>query len=327
MRAVGRKWRPSLWFVLGGALAGTLALSLAGLVVFRYLGPAIGFGEAAILVSLVIGLLTAILWFLLWRLLLRPITALAAYASAVRTAPATQVPPPARFGTRELRDMGASVIDMAATLSNREATIRSFTDHVTHELKTPVSSIRAAAELLEDGGGLSTADRRLAARILGACAQMQTQLEALRDVAAAREADHHGQTRLDDHLVPLGAAHPGLSLTVRNGAVALPLSARGLAIVLGHLIGNSAAQGARRVELAAEADGAGPVLHVSDDGPGISEGNAPHVFEPFFTTRRDAGGSGMGLTIVANILQAHGARITLSPSRRGAVFRIDFPPA
>ena len=77
-----RKWRPSLWLVLGGALAGTLALSLAGIVTLRYLGPEIGFRHAAVLLAAIIGLLTAVLWLMLLRVLLRPVTALAAYAAA-----------------------------------------------------------------------------------------------------------------------------------------------------------------------------------------------------------------------------------------------------
>ena len=68
-----QKWRPSLAFVLGGALCGTLALSFVGLVAFRYLGPMMGFREAAILLAIIIAGATSILGWLLVRLLLRPI--------------------------------------------------------------------------------------------------------------------------------------------------------------------------------------------------------------------------------------------------------------
>ena len=63
-----RNWRPSLALVLGGGLAGTLALSFAGLVTLRYLGPVIGFRNAAILLALVITLATGALGWLLVRL-------------------------------------------------------------------------------------------------------------------------------------------------------------------------------------------------------------------------------------------------------------------
>ena len=70
------KWRPSLAFVLGGALCGTLALSFAGLITYRYLGPAIGFRDAAMLLAGIIAAATAVLCWMLVRLLLRPITEL-----------------------------------------------------------------------------------------------------------------------------------------------------------------------------------------------------------------------------------------------------------
>ena len=65
-------------------------------------------------------------------------------------------------------------------------------------------------------------------------------------------------------------------------------------------------------------------LVVADDGPGISPGNRAHVFEPFFTTRRDSGGTGMGLTIAANLLAAHGCTIRLCETGPGAAFEIGF---
>jgi len=315
-----RKWRPSLWFVLGGAMGGTLALSLIGLVIFRYLGPVIGFGEAAILLGAAIGLLTGALWLILVRLLQRPVTGLAAYAAAVRAAPDAATPQPAHFGTRELHRMALNVIDMAGTLADREATIRSFTDHVTHELKTPVTAIRAATELLEDDPALSPGNRALVGQIAGAGEQMQRQLAALRELAAAREVPLGGGGRLADLLPALGADHPGLQITAGGAERPLPLSPDALGIVLRHMADNAAAHGAGTLRLTADAEG----LTIADDGKGISPGNRAHVFEPFFTTRRDSGGTGMGLYIVARLMKAQGAEIALVPASTGTTFRITF---
>ncbi|PQV59003.1 signal transduction histidine kinase [Defluviimonas denitrificans] len=316
-----RRWRPSLWFVLGGAMGGTLGLSLIGLVIFRYLGPVIGFGEAAILLGAAIGILTGALWLILVRLLQRPVTGLAAYAAAVRAAPDAATPEPAHFGTRELHRMAVNVIDMAGTLADREATIRSFTDHVTHELKTPVTAIRAATELLEDDPALSPGNRALVGQIAGAGEQMQRQLAALRELAAAREVPLGGGGRLADLLPSLGADHPGLQVTAGGAERPLPLSPDVLGIVLRHMADNAAAHGARALRLTADAEG----LTIADDGKGISPGNRAHVFEPFFTTRRESGGTGMGLYIVARLLKAQGAEIAIAPTPSGTTFRITFP--
>jgi two-component system, OmpR family, sensor kinase len=61
---------------------------------------------------------------------------------------------------------------------------------------------------------------------------------------------------------------------------------------------------------------------VHDDGPGISPGNRDRVFDPFFTTRREQGGTGMGLAIVSALLQAHGGSIMLEQSDAGARFMV-----
>ncbi|MHA6264234.1 sensor histidine kinase [Arenibacterium sp. CAU 1754] len=321
MRDIERqKWRPSLWVVLGGALAGTLVLSVAGLVIFRYLGPDIGYKRAAVLLTLMIGALTAVPWFLLLRLLLRPMTALSDYAAATRLSPGRPADLPGHFGTRELHDMGQSVIDMAYTLQNREATIRTYTDHVTHELKTPVSAIRAATELLEDSTRLTEQDRALVGQIAGAGHQIEAQLDALRQAAAARAADHHGHVRLGDIIDEITAAHGDLEIHVSGETIVLPLSAKGLRIVLDHLLENARAHGATAVDLTVS----NGRLTVTDNGRGISDGNRDHVFEPFFTTRRETGGTGMGLAIVDSLLRAHGGRITLAPGGPGATFDIRF---
>ncbi len=319
MAGLKRKWRPSLGFVLGGGLAGTLALSLLGLIALRYLGPEIGFRNAAVLLAICIGLATCLLGYLLVRLLLRPISALAQYSAAVQTGEPAN--PPGHFGTQELAQLAGSVLGMADTLQRREASIRSFADHVTHELKTPVTAVHAATELLQDSNNLTEQDHVLLQQISGANAQMQTQLSALRRVAAARVPEHHGTSVLHDLQVDLRKTFPELNLTIDNPEQPLPLAASGLQIVLHQLLDNAQRHGAAHVTLSAQPG----ILIIQDDGPGVSEGNRDRIFSPFFTTARELGGTGMGLTIAANLLGAHGARISLVPSETGARFEVDFP--
>jgi two-component system, OmpR family, sensor kinase len=322
MSGIKRKWRPALWQVVLGALLGTLGMSFLGLIALRYLGPEIGFRAAAVIIGGVILLATLVLAYLLSRLLLRPVSALATRAGELVRDPMARAEPLQHYGTQELRDLGESVLDMAERLQAREATIRSYTDHVTHEMKTPLSAIRAAAEMLEEAK-LDQEGRALVTAISDAGAQMERQLQALRRAAAAREPGHHGQCRLADVVPEMVAAHPGLRVVVTGEEVAFPLAAEGLGIVLQQLLANAAAAGAGTVWLT----GGPGVLRVEDDGRGISEGNRAHVFEPFFTTRREDGGTGMGLTIVANLLAAHGAGIRVLDPVRGAAFEIGFREA
>lgn len=315
-------WRPSLGLVLGGALAATLLLSFAGLVALRYLGPVIGFRAAAVLLALVITAATAVLGWLLVRLLLRPIRALEHYAEAQQNGAGAQ--PPVHFGTHELRATARRVIAMAEALRDREATVRAYTDHITHELRTPVAGIRAAVELIEDSDGLPRDARALASQIDGARRQLEDQLDSLRRAALARETRYLGHATLGGVLPGLAKDWPGLTLGVTGAELSVPLAQEGLALVLGQLLRNAAEHGATEVSLRVTGDRGARAIDVTDNGRGISAGNAPAIFDPFFTTRRETGGTGMGLTVVRNILRAHRADIVLLRGETGASFRIGF---
>ena len=66
-------------------------------------------------------------------------------------------------------------------------------------------------------------------------------------------------------------------------------------------------------------------ITVSDTGPGVSEANVFRIFTPFFTTARESGGSGLGLSIVRSLLEAHGGTVELAGAGRGATFVIRLP--
>lgn len=320
---LGYKWRPSLLLVLSGALATVLAMPLAGLLALRALIDTLGFRHSAIMIGILVLLVTVILGVLLWRLLLNPITALAAKASAVTLGQGAAMTALRHYGTQELRDLGQSVLDMATTLQNREASIRSFADHVTHELKSPITAIRGAAEVLEDAP-LSDQDRLLLGSIKSAAARMELQLGALRQMAAAREPTHFGRVQIDTLLPDMKAQFPELNIRCANGSTVLPLSSVGMTIVLQHLLANAKSHGADTVAFTVLQSQSGAALIVHDNGSGISEGNRNQIFTPFFTTRRETGGTGMGLSIVQSLLQAHQAEICLQPGKSGTCFRIDF---
>lgn len=319
----GRRWRPPLILVLAGALWVTLAASFAGLVALRYLGPEIGFRSAALCVGVLILAATGLIGWLQLRLLLRPIRAVEAYATAAeRGEPAL---PPPHFGTQELHATAQRVISMAATLRDREASVRSFTDHVTHELKTPVSAIRAAVELMQDGGTLSPGDARLLAQIDGARCQLEAQLSALRTAARARETRYLGRSTLAAVEAQLRERFQGLQIVTLGAAESIRIGPEGLVLILGHLLQNAQENGARTVTLGATSQDGTITLTVVDDGIGLPDRDPQRVFEPFFTTRRDAGGTGMGLSIVRNLLAAHGADIATGMQQSGAAFCISFP--
>lgn len=310
---IGSKWRPPLALVLGGALALVLGLPLAGLLVLREMQGTFGFRHSAMVVAAAVGLVTLVLGWLLARLLLLPMRALADRAAAVRRGEAAGALD--HYGTQELGELGGAVLAMARELQDREATIRHFANHVSHALKAPLTTIKAAAELLE-GADLSAEDARLVAAIAASSVQMQADLAALHRVAAAREAAFQGQAQLTAVAARLRQM---FAVEITATEALLPMAEDGLVLALGHLVANAAEHGATRIDMTVQ-DGA---LKVADNGQGISDGNRDRIFAPFFTTRRDAGGTGMGLAILRGLLAAHGGEILLDP---GPVtcFRIRF---
>ena len=320
---ISRKWRPPLLLVLGGALSGVLASGLAGLMAMPVLAPVMGQRMAALLALGAVVLATVLLAFLLWRLILRPVTALADRAHRLRDGETDALYPLPHYGTPELRDLGESVLGMAAALQNRAATIRTYSDHVTHEFKAPLTAIRGATELLTDAD-LSPEDHRLVTAIQTSAQRMETLLSGLRAVAAAREPMAPGATTLAALLPRLRADHAGLTLQAEGTSLSLPVPAQPLSAVLGHLAANAAQHGAGTLYLTVTAVGDGQILDVGDNGPGIAEGNRARIFEPFFTTRRETDGTGMGLAIAESLLSAHGASIDLTDRQPGAWFRIVF---
>lgn len=311
---INRKWRPPLALVIGGTLAAVLFMPILGIGYFRVAGNILGWGETAWLIGWMAVAATAILGFLLWRLVLRPVYALTAHANAMKEG-RTDIPLPPHFGTPEFMVLGQAVLDMGMTLQDREAGLRAYTDHVTHELKSPLTSLIGAAELLD--GDAPEADRaQLIETIRASAGIMREQLDALRRLAAAREPVGDGPVRLSEVVQDIDAEID----IVLEGDASLPIDGAALKAILTHLAGNAAKHGAGRVTVRSD----GRRVIVADDGPGIAPGNRERVFDPFFTTRRGTGGTGMGLPIVRTMLQAAGGGIRLLPSDGGAAFEIVF---
>lgn len=321
-RYVEKKWRPPLILILGGSLMAILILPIYGAVFADILTPVTGRQNAVLIVAIGSFIATLVLGWLLWRLILAPVQALATKAEHIRGGGAPT--PLEHYGTPEIGDLAQAVLDMAEVLQSREMAVRGYTDHVTHELKTPLTAIRGAAELLEADESLSEEARRMAKTIVGAEKRAERLLSAARQIAAARMPEHRGSVTLAEGAADLKRRFPSIWIDVEDSELDLPLAKSGLGVVLGHIAENAVEAGAKTLTLRAGQDEDGIWLTVADDGPGISAGNAAQVFEPFFTTRRDMGGTGMGLAIVKTLLLAHGGQVRLDDTDQGTLFHIRF---
>jgi two-component system C4-dicarboxylate transport sensor histidine kinase DctB len=100
--------------------------------------------------------------------------------------------------------------------------------------------------------------------------------------------------------------------------------------VLVNLVGNAldamgTQEGARRVYVGANVEGSRAVVRVADNGPGIAPEAAAHLFEPFFSTKPQGEGLGLGLVISESIVREWGGSLRLVPASAGATFAFDLP--
>jgi len=268
----------------------------------------------------------------------RPIQAVAAQARSVAAGARVPLPRTRRSAVREADELWAAIHIMAATLERRADYIGAFATEVSHEFKTPLAAIRGALELLQDHAEAMTPEER--ARFLDqACAdvaRLDRLVRRLLELARAEAPLPQDAERCDLDAVLREAAVPfiedGLAVALRPPAAALRagIGPERLRTIIGNLLDNARRHGGAAVRCIIEWSTAGPgriAVLVSDDGAGISAGNAPRIFGRFFTTARDSGGTGLGLSIARSHLDAIGGSITLVPSPRGATFRIELPAA
>lgn len=322
---VPNKWRPPLALVVVSVLLMVMALPTAIIAWAGRVDLARGLTPNEILALCASLLLTLLIAYVLTHTITKPINALIARTQAIARAGQAAIRPLDSHGTREIAQLSQSFLDLATTMIDRTDYIRSFAVHVSHELKSPLTAIHGAAELMRDEEAeMTQAERqRFLDNILADTARLDLLLQRLRQLAQAELPTSAGQTTLAALVAELAPRFPSLHIVAEPVDGTLGLQHEAVVIALVHLAENAAQNGAN--ELLLSLDDAGSALLVVDNGSGISPGNRDKIFQPFFSTRREAGGTGMGLDIARAALRSQGSDITLAASDRGAAFRISVP--
>lgn len=236
-------------------------------------------------------------------------------------------------GTRELAQLSDSFSDMAAALQSRATHVRDFAAHVSHELKTPLTSIKGAVELIgEHGASMAEVERaRFLANISEDAERLSRLVDRLHELARAEHAVAVLETiDLGEALAEIRDAHASVSLRIDLEApagLAARISREALGIVAANIVANAVHGGAHRLSIRLARDGSLASITFADDGGGIPPDIAARIFEPFFTTRQASGGTGLGLRIVRSIVESARGTVALVPSSGGAVFRVTLPLA
>ncbi len=285
-------------------------------------------------IALGTGIIFLILLFLaglLSRGVARPIEALSEATEHVARGRVTVPEPPATAAV-EIRALYENFGAMAERIERRSRYLKDFAAAVSHEFKTPIAGIRGALELLADHGAAMSGEER-DRFIANAMADADRLSHLLQRLLAQARADmavsaEGARTRLAEPISAVADAHRGAKLEVETEIaddlwVAAPSEL--IEAVLDTLVENSQQAGAGTVRIAAERRRERVIVRVSDDGPGVPDGQGERIFEPFHTSRRAQGGSGLGLSIARSLLASVGGTIVSRPAERGALFEIRLP--
>ncbi len=250
------------------------------------------------------------------RRITRPLTALS--HAADRLGRGDSVEPLVETGPREVRRTTAAFNAMQARLTRFVRDRTAMLAAISHDLRTPITSMRLRAELVED--------RETKAKLLEALEEMQRMTEAT--LAFAREEAMPEETRPVDLAALVQSlcedlAETGMEVVFR-AADKTPYACRPLSLkrAIRNLIENAAAYG-KRARVALEPAGAAVRIVVDDDGPGLPEEAMERVFTPFVrlegSRSRETGGIGLGLAIARSVIRGHGGDITLANRAEGGL--------
>ncbi|MFJ3802619.1 sensor histidine kinase [Streptomyces sp. NPDC090088] len=325
------------------------ALCAAAIAAVALTWLASGTDPVAIVTAELLGLCTvALATTALVRRELRPLERAAAMADAVAAGDLVQhLPEAVTSPTTEVGRLATALNGMVdqvrAALSARERSedrMRQFVADASHELRTPLQSLRGYAELYQRGALPDTAavDEAMA-RVLSETQRMTRLVEALLMLARFDEEDPADLEPVDlSRLVAESCRDAAvadmerrLETHVEPGALVLGDDAQ-LRGLLGNLLVNVRMHTPPGTHCAVGLTVSGDEarLRVQDAGPGIPGPALPHVFDRFYRAdkgrSRASGGSGLGLSIVAAIAEAHHAHVELdSTPGKGTSVEVVFP--
>jgi len=265
--------------------------------------------------------------------------------AASQHVPAAEIQPVSERGPREVRELTRAFNAMIARVRSSQTSQRNFVANVSHELKTPLTSIQGFAQAILDGTvDMPDQQKQAADVIFNESGRMHRMVLDLLDLARMDAGTADMNMAPVDVLVLLGSIVEKFSLQAQKGEIDLILDAPPelptliadgdrLAQVFTNLVDNALrhAPTGGQVTLQAGFTQTEMEFRVADTGSGIPPEAVQHIFERFYQvdSSRPGGekhGAGLGLAIVHEIVAAHSGRITVrSQEGLGTTFTVHLP--
>ncbi len=228
-------------------------------------------------------------------------------------------------------EMADALQEKIEALTDAHARERHFASDVAHELRTPITGLVASASLLRTKLGKLDPDTRWSAeRLLGQVTRMKVLVEELLVMSRfdeGRESVSIAKVEPQEFVDSL-LAQRGWTGLVRCEIELTPLMADGrrLERIIGNLIDNAIEHGDGEIKLRWSTADAWMTIEVSDEGPGINEGDLSRVFDRFYKADPSrSGGTGLGLPIALENARILGGSISVENLKSGTRFTVRLP--
>ncbi len=315
--------------MVGGKPVGAVLVSRSPAALFR--GMWEDAGKIAV-GTLAIFMLLVVLTSILARAIVRPVEKLSEAARSLASGGQANPRRPT-LEVREIRSLYDDFEGMAASIARRSRYLRDFAASLSHEFKTPLAGLRGGIELLQDHGESMTGEERerFLANMAGDADRLSRLISRLMELAQADMWDARVQEPVA--LAPLlarladGLAGGDFSVAVQVPSDMPPVAMEGAALetTLTTLIENARQAGASQLSISAHMEEGQGVVMLVDNGPGIPVADRDQVFDPFFTSKRGEGGTGLGLPIARALVQNHRGTLDLIEGGSGANFTLRLP--
>ncbi|GEK72881.1 MULTISPECIES: ATP-binding protein [Halomonas] len=282
-----------------------------------------------------------ILMLLFTRLIVRPVRQLERRILGIGSTGRSAQPSPVQ-GPAELVSLDERLDWLSSRLDELEEQKQQFLRHMSHELKTPLASVREGSALLADGvaGDITDHQREILELIDASGGELQQLIEQLLDYNLLQHNQRLEIERLDVATVVkevlakhhLGLQQKGMSVHCFDGPLIWRLDRTATARLLDNLVSNAVAYGedGGELEIRARATHGCLVVEVANSGEPIPEEDRARLFEAFYQGRiRRKGalkGSGIGLSVAADCARLqHGSLVLAEDDRLAVCFRLTLP--